>query len=300
MEDHQLECSIRKMGKEFMRAREFVIEEVGGDYIYHSVATPNQIWNILQKGEIEPNLSETDEEGGWEIPVISASRSQYYRFPYGKGSVQLVLDRSALRRAGYKVFPFSYMQFYGNSDGTKPTSSNPMYKQETEERIFHPRGIGIPIKSPLVVGIQFRKELIEKIPKKLLDLIAEKGLTVSSMKHDPTNNKSFSKTLSKPPKQKKFYYNPEDIQIVADYDDPSKYSIWVTSYRDPIMYDKGYHLSKDNAIKFYQVLTGLPPKEIQTAIYMRPHMRLPGVYHDEHGNPKSKDELHVPPMITKE
>jgi hypothetical protein len=285
-----------------MRAKEFIIEEVGGDYIYHSVATPNQIWNILEKGEIEPNLSETDEDGGWEIPVISASRSQYYRFPYGSGSVQLVLDRSELKRAGYKVFPFSYMQFYGNPDGTNPTSSNAMYKQETEERIFHPRGIGIPIKSPLVVGIQFRKELIDKIPKKLLDLLAEKGLTVSSMKHDSTNNKSFLKTLSKPSKQKKFNYNPEDIQIVADYDDPTKYTIWVTSqpYRDPGMYEKGRHLSKDKAIKFYQDLTGVPPKEIQTTIYMRPHMRLPGAYHDEHGNPKLEYKPHIPPMITKE
>ena len=283
-----------------MRAKEFIIEEVGGDYIYHSVSTPNQIWNILQKGEIEPNLSVTDEDGGWEIPVISASRSQYYRYPYGTGGVQLVLDRSALRRAGYKVFPFSYMQFYGNPDGTKPTSSNAMYKQETEERIFHPRGIGIPIKSPFVVGIQFRKELIEKIPKKLLDLIAEKELTVSSMKHDPTNNKKFLKTLSKPPKQKKFYYNPEDIQIVADYDDPSKYTLWVTINRDPGMYEKGWHLSKDKAIKFYQELTGAQAVEIQTAIYMRPHMRLPGNYHDEHGNPKLGSEPYIPPMITKE
>jgi hypothetical protein len=290
------------VGEEFVRAKEFITEDVGGDYIYHSVTTPNQIWNILEKGEIEPNLSETDEDGGWEIPVISASRSQYYRFPYGAGSVQLVLDRSALRRAGYKVFPFSYMQFYGNPDGTTPTSSNPMYKQETEERIFHPKGIGIPVKSPFVVGIQFRKELMEKIPKKLLDLIAEKGLTVSSMRHDPTNKKRFLKTLTKPPKQKKFYFKPEDIQIVRDYDDPTKYSLWTssTNYSDPGMLDKGWHLSKDRAVKLYHEITGGIAPEIQTAIYKRPHMRLPGAYHDEHGNPKLKDEPYVPPMITKE
>ncbi len=47
-----------------MRANEFIIEAVGGDYIYHSVAQPNQIWNILRKGVIQPHLSDTDEEGG--------------------------------------------------------------------------------------------------------------------------------------------------------------------------------------------------------------------------------------------
>ena len=124
-----------------MKSVEFVTEAVGGDYIYHSVAQPNQIWNILRKGVIQPHLSDTDEEGGWEIPVISASRSQYYRFPYGGGSIQLVLDKNALRQAGFKVLPFSYMQFYNQPDGTGPTASNPMYKQETEERIYHPRGL---------------------------------------------------------------------------------------------------------------------------------------------------------------
>ncbi len=43
-----------------MRANEFIIEAVGGDYIYHSVAQPNQIWNILRKGVIQPHLSDTE------------------------------------------------------------------------------------------------------------------------------------------------------------------------------------------------------------------------------------------------
>jgi len=253
-----------------MRANEFIIEAVGGDYIYHSVAQPNQIWNILRKGVIQPHLSDTDEEGGWEIPVISASRSQYYRFPYGGGSIQLVLDRNALRQAGFKVMPFSYMQFYNQPDGTGPTASNTMYKQETEERIYHPNGIGIPVKKPYVVGIQIRKELMDKVPEGLLQLINDSGLELTTMKNDPTNKGTFSRKLAKPPLNKKHYYKPKDVQIVARANDPSKYDLWVTSFDSPMPLrdsDKDNNgLSVDRAKELFKSMTGGNPRGLQSTI----------------------------------
>ena len=253
-----------------MRANEFIAEAVGGDYIYHSVAQPNQIWNILRKGVIQPHLSDTDEEGGWEIPVISASRNQYYRFPYGGGSIQLVLDRNAIRQAGFKVMPFSYMQFYNQLDGTGPTASNTMYKQETEERIYHPKGIGIPVKKPYVVGIQIRKELMNKVPEGLLKLINDSGLELTTMRDDPTNKGTFSRKLAKPPLNKKHYYKPKDVQIVARANDPNKYDLWVTSLGPPMPLrdsDKDNNgLSVDRAKELFKSMTGGNPRGLQSTI----------------------------------
>ena len=253
-----------------MRVSEFITEAVGGDYIYHSVAQPNQIWNILRKGVIQPQISETDEEGGWEIPVISASRSQYYRYPYGGGSIQLVLDRNALRQAGYKVLPFSYMQFYNQPNGTGPTASNPMYKQETEERIYHPKGIGIPVKKPFVVGIQIRKELMNKVPEGLLQLINDSGLELTTMRDDPTNKEKFSRKLAKPPLNSKHYYKPEQLQIVARANDPNKFDLWYVDREFPSAigdgddYFRGH--TKQKAIEVFKRVTGGNPKGVQTAI----------------------------------
>ena len=279
-----------------MRAKEFIAEAVGGDYIYHSVAQPNQIWNILRNGVIQPHLADTDEEGGWEIPVISSSRNQYYRFPYGSGSIQLVLDRNALRQAGFKVMPFSYMQFYNKADGTGPTASNPMYKQETEERIYHPRGIGIPVKKPYVLGIQIRKELMNKVPKELLKLINERGLELTTMRDDPTNKSTFSRKLAKPPLNSKHYYKPKDMQIVARANDPNKFDLWHISEWGPMpMSDgdenfKGH--TKDKAIEVFKRVTGSNPKEVQSAIKFDGDLER-YYYHNTDGTGKTDQ---IPPI----
>ena len=284
-----------------MKSVEFVTEAVGGDYIYHSVAQPNQIWNILRKGVIQPQISETDEEGGWEIPVISASRSQYYRYPYGGGSIQLVLDRNALRQAGFKVLPFSYMQFYNQKDGTGPTASNPMYKQETEERIYHPKGIGIPVKKPYVVGIQIRKELMDKVPEGLLKLISDAGLTLTPMKDDPTNREKFSRKLAKPPLNSKHYYNPNEVQIVARRDNPNGYTLWSVKPDGFILPigdtgDTKVGLTKQKAIDAFKRLTGGNPKEIQNVIKYDGTFK-PNYYHDESGGPSRELYNWVPKIV---
>lgn len=280
-----------------MKSVEFVTEAVGGDYIYHSVAQPNQIWNILRKGVIQPHLSDTDEEGGWEIPVISASRSQYYRFPYGGGSIQLVLDKNALRQAGFKVLPFSYMQFYNQPDGTGPTASNPMYKQETEERIYHPKGIGIPVKKPFVVAIQIRKELMDKVPEGLLQLINDSGLELTTMRNDPTNKEKFSRKLAKPPLNSKHYYEPENMQIVARANDPNKFDLWNIGDWGPMPIGDGDENfkghTKEKAIEVFKRVTGGNPKGVQSAIKYDGDLSK-SYYHNSDGTGK---DVNTPPII---
>lgn len=156
-----------------------LLEAVGGDYVYHSVASDRTAIKILKTGVIQPNLSDEDEEGGWEIPCISTSRNQRYRFPYGGGVVQFILDRSEIRNAGFKIMPFSYGRFYDKSASNFPTG-DPLHKQETEERIFHKRGIGLPLKAPIVVGVEIHPRI--KASKTLLKLAKEAGIPVTNMK----------------------------------------------------------------------------------------------------------------------
>ena len=166
--------------KEEMRIEE-LLEAVGGDHVYHSVRSDRTAIRILKSGMIKPNLSDEDEDAGWTIPSISTSRNQYYRFPYGDGAVQFILDRSAIRQAGFKVMPFSYNQFYKDQDPENtPPSGNILHKQETEERIYHKRGIGIPLKPPIIIGIEINPAL--KSSKTLLKLAKEMNIPVTNMK----------------------------------------------------------------------------------------------------------------------
>lgn len=158
-----------------------LLEAVGGDHVYHSVRSDRTAIKILKSGIIKPNLSDEDEDAGWTIPSISTSRNQRYRFPYGGGAVQFILDRSAIRRAGFKVMPFSYRQFYKDQKPENlPPSGDVLHKQETEERIYHKRGIGIPLKPPILVGIEINPNL--KTSKTLLKLAKDMNIPVTNMK----------------------------------------------------------------------------------------------------------------------
>ena len=163
-----------------MRIEE-LLEAVGGDYVYHSVGNDRTAIRILRSGVIKPNLSDEDADSGWTIPSISTSRNERYRFPYGGGAVQFILDRSAIRQAGFKVMPFSYNQFYKDqAPEDTPPSGNVLHKQETEERIYHKRGIGIPLKAPIVVGIEINPKL--RTSKTLLKLAKDMNIPVTNMK----------------------------------------------------------------------------------------------------------------------
>ena len=163
-----------------MRIQE-LLEAVGGDHVYHSVRSDRTAIRILKAGMIKPNLSDEDADAGWTIPSISTSRNERYRFPYGDGAVQFILDRSAIRQAGFKVMPFSYRQFYKDQDPENtPPSGDVLHKQETEERIYHKRGIGIPLKAPIVVGIEINPKL--RTSKTLLKLAKDMNIPVTNMK----------------------------------------------------------------------------------------------------------------------
>lgn len=196
-----------------------LLEAVGGDHVYHSVKDDRTAIKILRSGVIKPNLSDEDEEGGWKIPSISTSRNQRYRFPYGGGAVQFILDRSEIRKAGFKVIPFSYRQFYGDSNVDSPTGDT-LHKQETEERIYHKRGIGIPLKSPIVVGIEINPEL--KTSKILLKVAKEAGIPV-------TNMKSFKQPPPPPPAPPKMkgdlLVDIQDIKAI-ERSDTKEIEIW--------------------------------------------------------------------------
>ena len=167
-----------------------ILEAVGGDHVYHSVRSDRTAIRILKTGMINPNLSNEDSEAGWTIPSISTSRNERYRFPYGGGAVQFILDRSAIRQAGFKVMPFSYRQFYKDQKPENtPPSGDVLHKQETEERIYHKRGIGIPLKAPILVGIEINPKL--QTSKTLLKLAKDMNIPV-------TNMKSFKQPLSRP------------------------------------------------------------------------------------------------------
>jgi hypothetical protein len=180
--------------KEKMRIEE-LLEAVGGDHVYHSVGNDRTAIRILRSGVIKPNLGDEDEDAGWTIPSISTSRNERYRFPYGGGAVQFILDRSAIRQAGFKIMPFSYRQFYKDpAPENTPVSGNTLHKQETEERIYHKRGIGIPLKAPILVGMEINPKL--KSSKTLLKLAKEMNIPV-------TNMKSFKQPPPPPPEPPK-------------------------------------------------------------------------------------------------
>ena len=77
--------------------------------------------------------------------------------------------------------PFSYNQFYKDqAPEDTPPSGNVLHKQETEERIYHKRGIGIPLKAPIVVGIEINPKL--RTSKTLLKLAKDMNIPVTNMK----------------------------------------------------------------------------------------------------------------------
>lgn len=165
-----------------MKIIELLQEAVGGDYVYHSVSDGKTAEAIMRSGVIKPSLADTDADAGETRPVISTSRDQFYRYPYGGGKIQFVLDRQALRAAGFKVEPFSYRKFFNEPSDT-PVTGNELHKQEAEERVYHPKGIGIPVKKPYVVAIQLHPDLDPtKVPKIFRQRAAAAGLELQSMK----------------------------------------------------------------------------------------------------------------------
>ena len=198
-------------------------EAVTDNYLYHSIESMDTFRKIINTGEIKPKTPIEYEENDIEMPVISASRNQYYRFPYGGGNIQFVIDKDALKHSGFKVKPYSYAHHY---TPTKSTSKNELHKQETEEQIFPFKGHGIPVKQPYIVGIQINPKFkdtpeLEEIQK------------LSKSVNIPV---SFMKTANKPAAKK------VDIKLTPKFD-PNRFVISPATgatkqYFPMMMYDK--------------------------------------------------------------
>lgn len=147
-----------------MRIFEIITEEVGKNYLYHGVSNGKTMAQIVKSGEIKPSepFDFDRDYGGETQDVISLSRDQFLRHPYGRGVAQLVIDKDALKRAGIKVVPKVGVGVH--------------YKSEAEERVYEP----IPVKPPFVVGIQFDPTL--KVPKSFTDKVKALGIPVIGWK----------------------------------------------------------------------------------------------------------------------
>jgi hypothetical protein len=162
-----------------MRAREFIIEEVGKNLLFHGVPNGITVNQILKSGEIrvqEPFEGDFEQEVESEkIPKdrISLTRNQYLHFPYGNGVAQFVIDRDALKKYGYKIVPV--------------TGFKMPYKYETEEQVYK----NIPVKPPFVIEIQYDPDL--EIPEVLLKKIKKSGIKLKPWrKQKPTNSKDIT------------------------------------------------------------------------------------------------------------
>ena len=144
-----------------MRANEFIIEAVGGNYLYHGVPKGDTVTAIIKSGFIKPqevfdfDRNPNDDSDEANPPVISLSRDQRLRFPYGEAVAQFVIDKDALIRAGIIA---------------KPKVGTGYGRIESEERVYKP----IPVKAPYVVAIQYDPAL--KIPKSILDYAKQSGI----------------------------------------------------------------------------------------------------------------------------
>jgi hypothetical protein len=156
-----------------MQIWELLNEGVNDQFLYHSVPDGPTVMQILKSGFIKPQKPfdfdrEMDRQRGVKsVNRISLTRSQYLRFPYGHGVAQFVIDKNALRRAGYKVVP--------------KVGAMMDYKYETEEQVYKP----IPVKSPFVIEIQYDPNL--KIPKSFLDRAKTMGIKVSPWRKEGSN-----------------------------------------------------------------------------------------------------------------
>jgi hypothetical protein len=200
---------------------EKVTEAVTDNYLYHSIESMDTFRKIINTREIKPNNPIEYEENDIELPVISASRNQYYRFPYGGGNIQFVIDKDVLKKAGFKVKPYSYAQHY-----VKGNAENTLHKQETEEQIFPVKGHGIPVKQPYIVGIQINPEFKDTPELEEIQKLA-KSVNIPV---------SFMKTAVKPVAKK------VDIKLTPKFD-PNRFVISPATgdtkqYFPMMMYDK--------------------------------------------------------------
>lgn len=182
-----------------MKISEVISESVGGNYLYHSVRDIKTILNILNSGIIEgqPNPEDVLDYGLPELDVVSLSRDQYNRYPYGDGRYQFVIDKDELRKKGIKVKPFSY----GSDVAMVP------FRAESEERALS----FIPAGPPYVVELQVLSP--KYITPELQALCDNAGIPLGLMKQ------KYDRMLSPSELKKKKERDREPGAVKQDYNE---------------------------------------------------------------------------------
>jgi len=221
-----------------MRANEFIIEAVGGNYLYHGVPRGETVSAIIKSGFIQPHEQfefDCDDPTNHKLcpPVVSLSRDQLLRFPYGGAVAQFVIDKDALTRAGIIA---------------KPQVGTAYDRSESEERVYK----AIPVKAPYVVAIQYDPKL--KVPKPILDYAQQVGIRMEPWKQINPRATDDNQT----PK----------IKPATEYTDPKALKLksqdWFGDIVWTISYDKG---TSGNIIQpYYMVKDEIAVKKAYTAI----------------------------------
>ena len=178
-----------------MRINEIITEAVGGNWLYHGVRDGKIASAILNSGKIRPSEPfDFDREMGETRNVVSLTRDQYLRFPYGDAVVQFVIDKDALKRAGIIA---------------EPKVGAGYFKGESEERVYK----SIPVKPPYVVGIQYDPKL--KIPASFTKKAEALGIEVGPWKTvNPV--KSVSDKPKEIPKINPKFADPSKLEVTGN------------------------------------------------------------------------------------
>ena len=135
MEDYQLECDINQVGPELMKAKEFITEEVGGDYLYHSTGSSG-LKGILSAGSIKSATGpQIATQAQTRLPTVSTTRDWAYASgskaqqqmnSIGRDAI-IVLDRKAIEN-NFKTLATS------QSSSVVGSAYNPSVKKDGEAR----------------------------------------------------------------------------------------------------------------------------------------------------------------------
>ena len=240
-----------------MRSHEFIIEAVGGNFLYHGVPNGKTVSAILKSGFIKPQLvfdfdrNPDDDSEEANPPVISLTRDQRLRFPYGRGVAQFVINKDALTKSGIIV---------------KPKAGAMFGRSESEERSWTP----IPVKAPYVVAVQYDPKL--KVPPAIIKHFQELGVKIEPWK--PVVGKASDQNVPKEIPPAKEYTDPDALELTGQ--DWHGDTFWTISYnldgrsdiiqpyylvKDEVAVKKAYDAIKDRIGKGLSFDDVLPPRQ---------------------------------------
>jgi hypothetical protein len=206
-------------------------EDINQNLVYHSVPNGQIAARIINSGHLRLNEPfDFDRDYGSETRnAMSVSRDQYFR--YGDGVVQFVLDKDALKKAGWKVVPK-----VGVGVG---------YKSEREERVYHSKDAPVPLKQPLVIAIQYDPKL--KLPPAFKQSVASLNIPLVPMRS--SKPQADTSTEPKQPKPASKYTDPNALKLNSQ--DWFGEIAWTISYMHPDgsgSFIHPYYLAKDETM----------------------------------------------------